>query len=75
MMRHAATSPHPALRAALSRKGRGLARGNLRFLPSPLAGEGGRRRRPGEGGATLAGPAAIASGNHPASPARHATHP
>ncbi len=50
--------PHPArLRlAALSREGRGLhpARGEaLPFLhseqPSPLAGEGGRRRRPGEG--------------------------
>ncbi len=48
--------PHPALRAALSREGRGLLRADVRYapttdktMPSPLAGEGGRRRRPGEG--------------------------
>ena len=53
--------PHPArLRlAALSREGRGLVRAevspeifNKHRLPSPLAGEGSRRRRVGEGAFT-----------------------
>ncbi len=41
--------PHPALRAALSRQGRGLNTEVAAKPPSPLAGEGSRRRRVGEG--------------------------
>jgi long-chain acyl-CoA synthetase len=41
--------PHPALRAALSREGRGLKAEVAASLPSPPAGEGSRRRRVGEG--------------------------
>jgi hypothetical protein len=51
-------APHPALRAALSRQGRGLNRGrvitfnfgsSLQYIWPPSAGEGGMRGIPGEG--------------------------